>query len=215
MKRFDIFTEIDNVHGAGPVPTLSCSDALRQRDRPVSLFTAALLFTHGGFDRDPVIEFDARFPAPSSDLRPFCIDVVKDHEFFFRGLGIRPAPGGQKPINWDKRLYCIDKQREAECFEFLSSIAFSEPKRGFFANTFLHTITVPDPTASNEHLSVTVFGVMSNKFAAYMHENQFGAPSVCRVSLPLHPEALIPDKIRNAVNASDYTGEDPLAFRDS
>lgn len=213
MNRPDSFREVDNITGADQVPLLSCADVLRQRDRPVSLFTAALLFTHGGFDRDPVIEFDVRYPAVSADLRPFGIDLRRDHEFFFTGLGVQPPPGRQIPVNWDKRLYAIDASREEECFGFLGGISFSNPKTGFFGNSFSYRVLIPDPTSSaSDILSVTVFGVYSNTFIAMLLE-QFNKPAaVKKIRTPAN--GLIPDLLRGANIITGYTGEDPLAMRD-
>ena len=111
MKRPDTFTEVEAITSADAIQAISCSEALRRREKPLVLFTPALLFTHAGFDRDPVVEFDARFPAESRDLRPFCIDLKGD-DVFFRGLGVMPSPGRVTPVNWDKRIYGIDADRK-------------------------------------------------------------------------------------------------------
>jgi hypothetical protein len=213
MDRPDSFTNVESIVGAENVPTLSIADALQQRESPVSLFTAALLFTRGGFDRDPVIEFDARFPAEQPDLRPFCIDVRKDHEFFFRGMGMMPAPGKSKPVCWDKRLYGIDATRAEECFSFLGGIAYSNPKVGLFAQSFNQPVFVRDPTSiTPSFLSVTVFGVMSNRFVAFMAEHPGGTPVVrCVAATDQH---LLPPSIQLAGLSSGFTGEDPLTMRD-
>lgn len=214
MTRPDSFREVSNITDADPVPTLSCSDVLRQRDRPVSLFTPALLFTHGGFDRDPVIEFDARYPAESPDLRPFGIDLRRDHEFFFNGLGVKPAPGRKTSVNWDKRLYAIDASREEECFGFLGGISFSNPKTGFFGNSFSYRVLIPDPTSSraSDILSVTIFGVYSNTFIALLLE-QFNRPAIVkRVSTPA--DGSVPALLRGANIITGYDGKDPLDMRD-
>lgn len=213
MDRPDSFTNVEPIVGADNVPTLSVADALQRRDSPVSLFTAALLFTHGGFDRDPVIEFDARFPAEQPDLRPFCIDLRKDHEFFFRGLGVMSAPGKTKPVAWDKRLYGIDTRRAEECFSFLGGIAYSNPKIGLFAQSFVQPVFVRDPTSiAPAFLSVTVFGVMSNRVVTFMEEHPGGTPIVRRVAA--NQPHLIPASIQLAGLSSGFTGEDPLTMRD-
>lgn len=213
MDRPDTFTEVEVITGADSVPAVSLSDALQQRDNPVSLFTPALLFTHGGFDRDPVIEFDARFPAASADLRPFRVDLTRDSEFFFRGFGVMSAPGKQHAVNWDKRVYGISKTREDECFEFLGGIAFSNPKSSFFANTFSHAIAVPDPTSrTGQLIDITVFGVMSNAWVVYVEE-RFLKPAIVRV-VSMKAATAIPAAIRKAGLLGGFTGEDPLTMRD-
>lgn len=213
MNRPNTFVQIDEITGADSIAPLSCSDALSQRDNPLVLFTAALLFTRGGFDRDPVVEFDARFPADSADLRPFFVDLARDHERFFSGFGVMPAPGRQKPINWDKRLYCIDQRRKDECFEFLGGIAYSNPSAQLFANSFLQSVTIPDPTSrTGQVLEVHVAGVMSNKFVVYA-EPQINAPAVVRQVRTDQPH-LIPHGIYQAGIMSGFNGKDPLDMRE-
>lgn len=163
-----IFETAAVITAADEIAPLSCADVLQSRNRTLALFTPALLITHGGFDRDPVIEFDARFPA-AADQRPFCVDLRRESEFFFSGLGTAQIPGRPRAVNWDKRLYAIDVERKDICFEFIGGIAFSDPKRGFFAHTFSYDLQVVDPTARNyTTLTVTVFGVLANTFVAML-----------------------------------------------
>jgi hypothetical protein len=213
MRRPDSFREIEAVTGADAVPTLSISDALRRRENPVVLFTPALLFTHSEFDKDPVVEFDARFPADAADLRPFCVALSKPHEFFFQGMGTRPAPGKSRPVNWDKMLYGIDQTRAEECFSFLGGIAFSNPKTGVFAQTFSQEVNVIDPTSLDLSctLTVTVFGVMANTYTVFMSDASI-PPTVRKVQLSLQHK--IPKDILLAGIRSGFTGEDPITMRD-
>jgi hypothetical protein len=213
MNRPNTFVQIDEITGADSIAPLSCADALNQRDNPLVLFTAALLFTRGGFDRDPVVEFDARFPADSDGLRPFFVDLAREHERFFSGFGVTPAPGRQKPINWDKRLYCIDQRRKDECFEFLGGIAYSNPAAQLFANSFLQAVTIPDPTSrTGQVLEVHVAGVMSNRFVVYA-EPQINAPAIARQVSTDQPH-LIPHSIYQAGIMSGFNGKDPLDMRE-
>jgi len=213
MKRPDTFTEVAPIIGADAIQPISCSEALRRREKPLILFTPALLFTHGRFDRDPVVEFDARFPAKSRDLRPFCMDL-KGNDIFFRGLGTMPSPGKVTPVNWDKRVYCIDATRKEECFSFLGGIAFSCPKTQFFASTFYYELPVPDPTAKTlEFLNVTVFGVMTNKGAAFL-SGRFDKPPIVRMLDAQAAQVQIPGAVRSAEILGGFTGEDPLTMRD-
>lgn len=212
MQRPESFREIGAVTGADPVPTLSVSDALRRRDNPVTLFTAALLFTHSEFDKDPVLEFDARYPAESADLRPFCVDLSKEHEFFFRGMGTQPAPGKSRPVNWDKRLYGIDQTRAEECFAFLSGIGFSNPKTSVFAQAFAQPLVIVDPTSVvGATLEVTVFGVLANTYAVFMTDSVV-PPAVRKI--PITMQHRIPTDILRAGIYGGFTGEDPLTMRD-
>lgn len=216
MKRPDTFTAIDPVTNADSITAISCAEVLRRRDKPVVLFTPALLFTRCGFDRDPMVEFDAYMPAPSSDMRPFCVDLKKESEWFFRGMGIMPAPGKTTPVNWDKRLYLIDETRAAECFGFLSGIAYSNPKTNLFASTFAYDLVIPDPTSSShETLRVKVFGVIGNTFVAYLDYNRFSPQPVPAVQVIHTPDPqLVLNSITGKQIETSFTGEDPLTMRD-
>ena len=213
MTRPDSFTDAVPIIGADAIQSMSCADALRRRENPVMLFTPALLFTRAGFDRDPVVEFDARFPAESRDLRPFCIDLKGD-DAFFRGLGVMPPPGRITPVNWDKRLYGIDASRKEDCLSFLGGIAFSCPKTQFYASTFYYDLQVPDPTAKLlDFLTVTVFGVMTNKGAIFLADNNNKQPVVRSLDLDA-ARIQLPGVVSAAEILSGLTGEDPLNMRD-
>lgn len=216
MKRPHTFTELDAVTNADNITVISCAEILRRREKPVVLFTPALLFTRCGFDRDPMVEFNAYMPAPSSDLRPFCADLTKDSEWFFSGLGIMPAPGSTTPINWDKRLYLIDETRASECFGFLSGIAYSNPKTNLFASTFAYDIVIPDPTSRlRETLQVKVFGVIGNTFVAYLDYDRFSLHSVPTVRvIHTHAPQLVLNSITGKQIETTFTGDDPLTMRD-
>ena len=207
MKRTEEFRQLDPVTGIDEIQRISCADVLRQRQRPVALFTAALLFTHGKFDRDPVLEFDARYPAANPDMRPFCVELKRDHEFFFKGLGICPAPGTTQPVNWDKRLYAIDQSRTMDCFAFIGGIAFSNPETGFFGNAFSYDLLVPDPTSTkNDTLVVRSFGVMTSQFSAFLEYRQGKQPRVRTMPTPEFERRFNPQTV--------YDGTDPLLIRE-
>lgn len=208
------FREVAAITNADKIATRSCADVLRSFDKSISLFTPALMITHGGFDRDPVTEFDCRFPAETADSRPFCIDLKADtNECFFSGLGVHPLWGSPRPVNWDKRLYGIDKSREEECFAFLSGIAFSNPKTGFFASVFAYDIIVPDPTSwFNDMFSVKVFGVISNKFIS-MLEQRTNKPAAVK-QIPVSSPAAALGFLQQNMILSSFTETDPLDERD-
>jgi len=212
------FQQVDSVTQADAISALSCAEILRNSSKPPALFTPAILFTHGGFDREPVVEFNAYFPAPNSDQRPFYIDLKKDKEFFFGGLGVKPAPKTVTPVNWDKRLYAISKDRANECFGFLGGIAYSDPKTGFFARVFSYDLTIPDPTSRvAETLTVKVFGVITNKFVAYLAQLPAEKNSIKPPQLTITPNNNLPN-ILNAVGGELWhpgnTADDPILERD-
>jgi hypothetical protein len=212
MKRPDTFREVAAVTDADSVPRLSCGDALRAFNRPLALFTPAVLFTHGHFDRDPVVEFDARFPAPNRDLRPFCVDLTQTAEPFFHGLGVSPAPQSAQPVNWDKRLYAIDQSRAKECFSFLSGITFSDPTKNFYAAAFTYGLDFTDPTsAKDDWLSVMVVGVITNRSVIFLEPQLTSRPQLKKY--PLH-DGRLPPPLRGQSVFTSFDGEDPLKMRD-
>ena len=213
MDRPKQFKQVEEISNADAIARRSLSDVLHSREQPLALFTPALLITHGGFDRDPVREFDARFPAPNRDLRPFCTELQRDHEVFFSGLGVSPVPGMVRPVAWDKRLYCIDQSRAEECFGFIGGIAFSDPRNGFFANVFSYDLQIPDPTSfSAQFLSVKVFGVIANTFVAMLEGRLNKPPKARRISMPSAQAAA--QFVNSHGVQTIFTGEDPLHMRE-
>lgn len=213
MRESKICDKVDAVTNADSIASRSCSEVLHGLTKQISLFTPALLVTVGRFDRDPLVEFDARFPAESADLRPFGIDL-KPHtnEMFFSGLGVHTIPG-YKAVNWDKRLYGIAQQREEECFAFLSGIAFSDIKQNYFASTFSYNLSIPDPTSKfNEILQVKVFGVISNQFIAMLDARVSGPPTLRQVPVPNETAAL--NFLQQNGVLSSFDGTNPLIARD-
>lgn len=170
MSKRD-YIKIDAVKD-GIVPhRMSIADVLNGNEADFALFAPALLFTHGGFDRDPVVEFSSYYSEVSS-LLPHAIDLTEDHEFFFRGLGTRPAPGSKKAVNWDKRIYGISGAVAENCFSFLGGIGWANPQTGFFGRTFSYLADIPDPTSDLQTLSVRLYGVAANNFVAFLDPSQ-------------------------------------------
>lgn len=211
MERPSSFREVDAVTNADVIRQLSCAEALRQRGRPLRLFTPALLVTHGGFDRDPVQEFDARYDLPA-DKRPFCVQLRRDNERFFEGLGTKPAQDARFPVAWDQRLYAIDDEFAEDCFGFLGGIAWSDPRTGMFASTMSYDLDIQDPTSrAGDRLTVKVFGVLANKFVAYLHERPGQSPIARRV--PFDGNAL-PAALPRTNLIGFAPTDDPLSMRD-
>ena len=211
MDRPGSFQEAAVITNADAIPQMSCSEALRQRNSPLRLFTPALLVTHGGFDRDPVQEFDSRCPLPW-DQRPFCVQLRRDNERFFDGLGVKSIRDPRFRVNWDQRIYAIDEKNIEDCFGFLGGIAWSDPKTGVFASTMSYDLVIPDPTSrTGETLTVKVFGVLSNKFVAYLHERPGERPLARRV--PFDGTAF-PNYLPQTNLLGIAPKEDPLSMRD-
>lgn len=208
-----VLHELDPITNAEDIAPISCADVLGRRERPVALFTPALLLTHGGFDRDPVIEFNALFPATQPDLKPFVVDLKKDHERFFEGLGSVLLPGRKTPTDFDRRLYAIDAERATECFEFLGGIAFSHPQTNFFAQTCAYDIKVPDPTSKRHQiLNVKVFGVVANAFVALLQERLMQPAIALKVEIA--SPAVKSAFLRQCGVVGVFDGVDPLQQRE-
>lgn len=204
--------ELSPVTGADDIAALSCADILGRRERPVVLFTPALMLTHGHFDRDPVVEFNALCPAASPDLKPFAIDLRKDSEQFFDGLGTVMIPGKPRPINFDKRLYAIDQSRAEECLEFFSGISFSDPKTGFFAQTCSYEIVTPDPTSKmRQTLTVRVFGVVANDFVALLQSRPYLPAKAVKLHVTVADKSLV---LQSRGIVGIFDGVDPLKHRE-
>lgn len=213
MQRPDSFKQADNIRDAEPILRRSLSDVISARKKPLALFTPALLITHGGFDRDPALEFNARFPAESPELKPFYTELQRDDEFFFHGLGGVALPGYAKPVFWDKRLYCIDASRAEECFAFIGGIAFSNPKTGLFASVFSYDTSIPDPTSrAQQWLQVKIFGVVSNSFVVFLEERGTKPPRARRIDMASASASV--GFLRQKGLLSSFTEDDPLKMRD-
>lgn len=212
MQRPDKFVEFDPLTNTDAIPRLSCSEALHNTGRKLKLFTPALLITHGGLDRDPVIEFDVRMENDDKDQRPFAVDLTRGDEKFFFGLGTTQLPGSRQMVNWDKRIYAIDERRAEPCFAFLGGISFSDPATGLFANVMSYDLRVQDPTSrSGAYLDVKIFGVLANKFTAFLQDNPLGAPIARSIAVN---GLSLPGNLPRTNLIGCRPGEDPLSLRD-
>lgn len=212
MRRHPDFHELDNVTDDYAAPVVALSDVLRGQDERFFLFTPALLTTHSEFDRDPVVEFVVRNSLAGDEL-PFCIDLRRDSEFFFTGLGVCPPPGKSKAINWDKRLYCVASSVKAACIEFIAGIVFSNPRSGTFGSVFYYDIPVTDPTSvSMAKIHVGVFGVRTNKYISFLSPQLSGVAAA--VTLPAAQLAACPAYITSACALSMQIPDDPLSMRE-
>jgi hypothetical protein len=217
MERPSTFREAVVVTNADAIRQLSCSEALRQRNPNLKLFTPALLLTHGGFDRDPVQEFVARFEVPK-DKQPFVVQLRRDNDCFFESLGTKPIGDPRFPVDWDRRLYAIDDDYADECFGFLGGIAWSNPRTGMFASTMSYDMEIVDPTqpynfdsSRLDFLTVKIFGVMANRFVAYMHHRPGQCPIARRI--PFDGKVL-PASIPKTNFLGVAPQEDPLLMRE-
>jgi len=189
-------------------------EALRARNGDFCFFSAAALFTLGGFDRDPVVEFGSYYSEVSKQL-PFFVELSPRGGSFFSGLGVQPAPRAKTKdvVNWDKRLYIVPKESSEDCFSFIGGIAWLEPKTGFSYYCFPQEIFVPDPSAAfGTVIPVCAFGVVGPNFVVFF-DNSTPVPSVRKfytnncVSLlqsVMTPEAF--EKITNTTETQRFGG---------
>lgn len=212
MRRRPEFREAADVGNDYAAPVVALSDVLHSREDEFFLFTPALLVTHSEFDRDPVVEFALRSDLPTDQL-PFCIDLRKDSEFFFTGLGCKPLPGKARAINWDKRLYCLPAEGKDACVSFISGIIFSNPGSGTFGSVFYYDIPVVDPASSTlNKINVGVFGVRTNKAISFLAPQLSGVAAVA--TLPATQFVACPAYVTNACAVSLQIPDDPLSMRE-
>jgi len=139
----------------------------------VVLFTPALVTTHGGFDRDPVVEFARTVSTTDPDILPFVIDS----EFqFFEGLGLGLLPGSPLPVNWNNRLYGVNEETWPELKNMMENIAWYDPKRYNFGQVGSHELTIVDPhalargfVAEIPSVTITVFCVSALRGFYYIN----------------------------------------------
>lgn len=135
-------------------------------------FTSALLTSHGGFDRDPVVEFGQHNPACGADGFPQAIDVIDDK--FFQGIGCHSLLG--EPVDWDRRIYAIIRERWNLCRDFISGISWCDQSRKFYGRVNFYEIQLLDlgkvkrggVIAAPPLFTVTVFGATTTDGFYYL-----------------------------------------------
>lgn len=178
------FEQVEAIRDFAPVARLACVDAIRERKGDVLCFNPGLLCTHGGLTIDPVREFAARFSA-EDDAQPFCVALPPNSKPFFSGIG-RSLFNGEV-IDWDRRLYGIEKARAEACFNFLGGIGISGDD--FFASSVQHEIDIPDPTQpmfGNKPIHVYVFGLLYDSRISYIASDGFSTPYVTATDAAPH-----------------------------
>jgi hypothetical protein len=146
-------------------------------------FTPALAMAIGGFDRDIMEEFVKHHPAVSPDGDPFFIDHA---EPFF--TGIPKTLFGDNPVDWNRRIYGIQRERWFFCRDWLTGVAFFDPaskaytRLGFYEIRLIDPIAVRRPGVITEipRFPVTVIAVSSTKLFAYLDATCPGPPRVRR-----------------------------------
>lgn len=154
----------DNEVASTPSPRRT----LLELSRGAELFTTALI-VKAGFDRDPIIECSKALNSS------FQFTVIDCESPLFQGLGQGLLLG--QSVNWDHRLYAAPRDDWDSVRDMLSGISWVDRMRKTYARTLFHELTIVDPTtlyASGELLAalplltITVFGVASNKRLTYI-----------------------------------------------
>lgn len=139
-------------------------------------FTTALICTMGRFDRDPVVEFNRQYPTNDPLLQPAAIDYDQK---FFEGLGVGLLNG--QPVDWDRRLYAIHRDRWQLCRDTIGGIAIMHRPTRFFAKIGFYEMKIVDPFALKKQsiverlptVTITVFGISSNNSFSYLKSRRY------------------------------------------
>ncbi len=162
--------------GDGRVEQQKQSHTLTDMTADIEFFTTALICTAGNFDRDPVVEFNRMNPTDVQAELPFAIDY---NEAFFSGLGVGLLAG--HPVNWDRRIYGIVRDRWELCRDMIGGIAIMGRENAFYAKLAFYEMQMPDLPAIKKmavidhvpYVPITVFAVSSNKAFSYLQPAEF------------------------------------------
>jgi hypothetical protein len=134
------------------------------------LFSHGLLFTHGGWDRDPLSDYLAEW---SPEFAPFVIDLPS--RVFF-GMECRDERGRHR-TEWCYKLLAIRHEGWEELFAFMSLVGAVHRDSGYLAKLLAQVVPVPDALKLERkafsldvcpQTEVVVFGIDSNKRAVYV-----------------------------------------------
>jgi hypothetical protein len=136
-----------------------------------TLFTPALVVTHGLLDRDPVLEFNRTHQTEDPAERPFQIDC--DYPLF-QDLGASLLNGSL--IQWDRRLYGIVDENWPQIRDFIAAMGCYDIPRQHYAKVGFHELRIVDPTALHSGriydelptVDITVFCVSTNRNFVWM-----------------------------------------------
>lgn len=170
-KPIDVITrDVEHERAPQPEEQEQCHTLLDLGEH-FEFFTTALLITHGLFDRDPLVEFNAAHPVDHEELRPYAIDSRFP---FFQNLG--QSIVGDQFVDWDHRLYAIERSRWPKCYNFINAISMFERRRHHYARVCSHHLTIVDPLALHggklydalPEIEVTVFAVSTNRHFVHL-----------------------------------------------
>jgi len=147
------------------------SHTLQDMSTDYEFFTTGVIHAVTPFDRDPITEYLKLYPTDNSDEMPLAIDHT---ESFFQGLGVCLA--ANTPVNFDRRIYAILRDRWIPLRDMIAGFAMIERKAQFYARTNFYELDIVDPFALSKQtivdklpiVTITVFGVSSNQSFSYI-----------------------------------------------
>lgn len=148
----------------------SQAESLSTLANEYKLFTHGLLFTHGGWDRDPISDWLVEW---QPEYAPVVIDLPSR---FLLGMECRDERRRLRS-EWCYKLLAIRQEGWDELFAFLSLVGAINRDAGYAARLLAQEVPIPDVVALERKavlptvcplVSVVVFGVDSNKRAVYV-----------------------------------------------
>jgi len=133
------------------------------------LFSHGLLFTHGGWDRDPISDYLAEW---GPEYSPFVIELPRRA---FLGMECKDERGRHRP-DWCYKLLAICHEGWEELFAFMSLVGAIQRDSGYMARLLAQVIHVPDILALEKKadlpaayptVEAVIFGIDSNKRAVF------------------------------------------------
>ncbi len=173
--------------------TAKSSHTLIDMSKDYEFFTTGVIHATTLFDRDPVAEFNKAHPSEVNEELPVVIDYAAP---FFKGLGVCLVAG--IPVNLDRRLYAIVRDRWELMRNLISGIAMMHRATGFYSRTNFYEMAIVDPFALKQMtivdelptVTITVFGVSSNKSFSYLQPAAYPAlPKLVREAPKLDMKA--------------------------
>lgn len=134
------------------------------------LFSHGLLFTHGGWDRDPLSDYLAEW---NPEFAPFVIDLPSR---VFSGMTCKDERGHRR-AEWCYKLLAIRHEGWEGLFAFMSLVGAVQRDSGYLAKLLAQVVLVPDVLKLERkafsldvcpQTEVVVFGIDSNKRAVYI-----------------------------------------------
>jgi hypothetical protein len=189
----------------------SQADTLAVIAAEYKLFTHGLMFTHGGWDRDPLNDYVVEW---NPEFAPLVLDL---HRRVFFGMGCKDE-NGRRRSEWCYKLLAIRHEGWKELFAYMSMVGAIQRDTGYLAKLLAQVIPVPDVLALERKstmptvcptVDVVVFGVDSNKRAVYVEPAKQPPLDKPKVKLcPPDPETIELAKRILSGDSTPYEGAD-------